>query len=372
MNRLLAFLPKQAQLFVILVLLMVLTQFLGQAGTVLVGPAMEGQGVDPTVAGIAEFLLALACAGLAFGIGCRCPRPSRGMAALKAGFAVIAVVASNTALNSLGAAFQALVGPSRVAWGLALLVLIGVWAWAALDRLPAVQKWFHAQVDRKPGDARHVPQGHVVLVMLVSHIDEESLDLAADERSVTVRRIDPSTRAVTDSRRLGCEALAADIEALAGTKWSWQQLMRGIAPFTRRSRPGDRLTILLVGSSGAGGSYPQLEKCRQFLRRYPELSDVDAVAIERSMDWLGKVDGQGVDFEDFNAVKSHVFAVVVRACAEVGDNRVFVDVTGGQTPTSIAAAVATTGETGFCQYVQTNDPCGVVRYDLHPPEMPSI
>ena len=87
---------------------------------------------------------------------------------------------------------------------------------------------------------------------------------------------------------------------------------------------------------------------------------------------LDDVREEGINFEDFNEVKTHLFLVVLDAASKVGDDRVFVDVTGGQKTTSIAAAVATTGETGFCQYVQTNWPHDLLFYDLHPPELPAV
>lgn len=379
MNRLLAIVPKQLQFALILALVVVLTQLLGQAGTTLVDWALKEVRHASFVKRIAEFLVAAACVAAAYLIGLAWPRPSRRVAWIRALVAAVAVVSLNTFLNTVGTIVGDLVGESVLWWGLLLVLLVGGWAWATLVCLPHVQKWFQAQVDRCPEEEVNYGSGHVVLVMLVSRIDEDSLDLASG---------------IVHGRRLAFETLHADISSLEANrqlggagraKWAWQQLMRGIERAVKRTSAGDRTTIVLVGSSGEGGSYRQLETCRNFLNRYPELKDVHRAEVIASPAYLAKTasrlglrpepaaiaDG-GIDFEDFNAVRQHVFWIAHVAACEVGGNRVFVDVTGGQKTTSIAAAVATTGETGFCQYVQTNPPNKVVSYDLHPPELPAI
>lgn len=362
--------PKQAQFALILMLVVVLTQLLGQAGTALVDWAWkEGHRVS-VIDGVVEFLVAAACVATAFGIGHAWPRPSRRVAWLRALVAAAAVISSNTFLNTAGNLVGQLVGESALGWLLVLIMLAGVWGWAALVCMPRVQKWFQAQVDRCPTDDAVYPPGHVVLVMLVSAIDDDSIHVASG---------------VVCERRLAFESLENDILVLEDVGWRWQQLMRGIKPAVTRGGAGDRTTIVLVGSVGDEGSFRQLETCATFLRRYRELRDERRVSIQSSVQFLREkaveaglrpkaddFEDGGIDFEKFNSVRQHVFHVVHVAADTVGDDHVFVDVTGGQKTASIAAAVATTGTTGFCQYVQTNRPHHVKFYDLHPPEVPTI
>jgi len=370
LHRLRGMLPKKLLFALILALVVVLTQLLGQAGTALVDWTWKKGHRVSAVDGMLEFLVAALCVATVFWIGHARPRPSRGMAGIRAVVAAGAVVASNTFLNTVGSLVGECVGDSAHWWTFLLVLLVWAWGWVALVCLPRVEKWFQAQVDRCPEEEARYGPGHIVLVMLVSTIADDSIDVA--------------TGRVCD-RHLAFESLDADVERLEKTRWPWQQLMRGISPVVKRAAVGDRTTIVLIGSSGDQGSFRKLGTCIELLTRYPALQDEARARVRSSAAYLeetaphvglqltsGDIADHGVDFEDFNAVRQHVLMVAHVAACEVGGDRVVVDVTGGQKTTSIAAAVATTGETGFCQYVQTNPPNKVVWYDLHPPELPVI
>lgn len=370
MNRVAALLPKQVQFALILMLIVVLTQLLGQVGTTLIDWAWRGVRHASVIDGVLEFVVAAACVAAVFWIGHAWPRPSSRVAWIRAGVAAVAVVSSNTFLNTAGTIVSDFVGDSMLWWLLLLVLLLGAWAWAALVCMPRIQKWFHAQVDRCLNEEAEYGPGHVVLVLLVSPISDDSLDVESG---------------MACQCRLSHASLTADIATLGESAWPWQQLMRGIRLASARDRAGDRTTIVLIGSAGERGSFRQLETCSAFLKHYPELRDARRAAVFSSVRYLKEtaprvgvrlepadIQEGGIDFENFNAVRRHVLLVVHVAASEVGEDRVFVDVTGGQKTASIAAAVATTGETGFCQYVQTNPPHDVRFYDLHPPEMPTI
>jgi hypothetical protein len=370
MNRVLALLPKQVQFALILMLIVVLTQLLGQAGTTLVDWAWKGGREVSVIDGVVEFLVAAVCVGVTYWMGQAWSRPPGWVAGIRAGVAAVAVVSSNTFLNTAGAIVGGLVGESVFRWLLLLVLLMALWGWAALVCMPRIQKWFQAQVDRGITEEANYGPGHVVLVLFVSAISDESLD------------VDSGTAC---GQHLSFVSLEADIKALKDSGWRWQHLMRGVQRALQRNQPDDRTTIVLVGSAGADGSFRQLERCIAFLKRYPELADADRADAVTSSAYLRQQAPQaglpvipvdiaegGIDFENFNVVRRHVLLVVHVAAHEVGASRVYVDVTGGQKTTSIAAAVATTGEIGFCQYVQTRWPHKVRIYDLHPPELPAI
>jgi len=78
----------------------------------------------------------------------------------------------------------------------------------------------------------------------------------------------------------------------------------------------------------------------------------------------------GWDFEDYDRLSSGL-NYVLRALREqnnhqkkVRDKDIMIDITGGQKPTSVAAAAITFNRKVKMQYVQTNKPWNVVSYDV--------
>jgi hypothetical protein len=77
-----------------------------------------------------------------------------------------------------------------------------------------------------------------------------------------------------------------------------------------------------------------------------------------------------LDYEDYNSVMDSIRDRLKQECESKPDINIFVDITGGQKITSVAAAAATIGTIGQFQYVQTNDPYEVLVSDLHPQVIP--
>ncbi len=125
---------------------------------------------------------------------------------------------------------------------------------------------------------------------------------------------------------------------LSKRKWSWQQLLRGIASHVKSLEQ-----IYLIGSSGHNGSYKDLRDCKALLAKYCN----PGTKIEEF--------GEAIDFEDVDAVYSNLERAI-REAKKKGFALVdvVIDATGGQKTTSIAAAMATLRypEIEF-QYVQT-------------------
>lgn len=381
MTWLLKKLPKRLNFAALMVIVVLLTQLLGQAGTELSRMFWPPDDKGVVMRLLMEFLAAATFVAAAFWIRQAWPRSPNSLAWFRALVMVFAIIASNSFFTSASATVKSIAGHSTL-WWLLLLVVFGVsWTGLAVHQLPAVQKWFHSPEDRNPKKSNGHPSGHIIVVMLVSAIDNDSLTFHDGEAGAMVTGVDSRSRERV-TRAIAFQSLNADITNLAHTHWSWQQMLRGIEPVVARPAPADRTTIVLVGSSGPTGSFIQLDKCIRFLRNYPELNGVmiekspesarQAAEREGGKKLLDDVREEGINFEDFNEVKRHLFLVVLDAASKVGDERVFVDVTGGQKTTSIAAAVATTGEAGFCQYVQTKSPYELLFYDLHPPELPAV
>lgn len=133
---------------------------------------------------------------------------------------------------------------------------------------------------------------------------------------------------VTDAEK-GAVPLSGSLEADTGTnsnlpRWSWQQTLRG----ARANRPALR-RILLAGSRDASGQPAQIALCRRFLESY--FPAVEITATERT-----------AAFEDIEEVMD-MLRHAIRQLNDEGyaDKDIIIDCTGGQKPTSIAAALVT-------------------------------
>lgn len=189
------------------------------------------------------------------------------------------------------------------------------------------------------------------LILLVSLVSRDTLEFP-DTGPFAIVRTGPPGRPPVEYELSGAD-LAADIAALDKSKWPWQQLMRAIRPHPNIQK------IILIGSAtglqkGTPGSFTLLDHCKSLLSRYVPLDREIVVAHP-----------EAVPFEDFNAIKETLRALVVEEARVHGDGRVAIDVTGGQATTSIAAAAATIGTEAIFQYVQTNVPYEVLYYDVH-------
>lgn len=431
MNRFFRSAWRALKLFLLLLVIAVLVQLLGQAGTELVKTRWSGAGTAAFDALAWELGAAATCVLTVFLLGHLYPRPSRLVASAKAFVTVAGVVATNTLLDTLQEFASTSLGETASwrgtnGWLLLFTACALAWAQFAMKLLPGIQRWYQLPVDRGESEAAY-GEGPVVIVMLVSPLPAHSLRDDESGSGVIVTMTGRRTGATVE-RRLACQSVDIDTAALDNdekAQWPWQQILRGVSRAIRRDGPRDRTTIVLVGSSGQHGSFGHLPLCIAFLRRYPPMMDERRVTIVTSSDFLNarathhpegsdvlfwsrfvavsrlvaerisrvlrpltvlarrqhetvatntsspeseECGENGIDFESFNDVRNHVFLVVQAASRRVGDDRVFVDVTGGQKTASIAAAVATTGETGRCQYVQTNWPNKVLFYDLHPLE----
>jgi hypothetical protein len=286
------------------------------------------------------------------------PRPGMTRQCLIGASAFTALILSN-AVPDWG--FRALgLGDCPAPYRLVIFLLFaivwgGLWCWM----LPVVQGWFQTPVDLATKGIDTLPEGPVTLIALVSRIEPKQFPLSDGQSAVTLTRGDGAN---AKAYPLAFTSLAQDIEALQGSKWPWQQLLRAVSRYA--PRPG--LRILLVGSRTTGdddrGSHEQLATlCKPFLDRYPELRGAAVDVLPQTL-----------DFEDFNEVKEAIRHCIREQCGRVAEGNVFVDITGGQKVASAAAAAATIGTMGQFQYVRTNDTTGsVVVSDLHPPVVPT-
>jgi hypothetical protein len=341
-----------------MLLLLIVTQVIGQEATAGLETILGRVGMwSPGVAAAVCGLLLVAVVWSGYLVTQAFPRPGRGAEVVVGMLAFFAVVLSNAVP---GWGFKALgieswsMGRRAAVFAALAAVWAGLWHWV----LPRVQQWFQTPIDLAAQKRPDPPAGPVTLIAIVSRIRPDEFSLAPDRTTATLTR-GQGDRAKTYP--LTFASLAHDIEALQGSEWSWQQLLRAV----HRYAPRSGLKIVLVGSKTTGGndrgSHEQLAAlCKPFLERYPELRGTTVEVLP-----------QALDFEEFNAVKDAIRACIRDECRRVEETNVFVDITGGQKVASAAAAAATIGTSGHFQYVRTNDPYDVVVSDLHPQAVPS-
>jgi len=181
-------------------------------------------------------------------------------------------------------------------------------------------------------------------------------------------------------------SLERDLEAMAkGHRLSWEQSLRmiqhhsqGVATPANKARSLKR--VYIVGSPGQGGSAILIPSFATLVRQYygdtiqlfAVLSKDKVSADIRPLSPVGDGIGcqevtaeEGVDFESYD----HVYRAIATADRDRkkhGLKTMAIDITGGQKPTTVAAAIYTVSQTLEAQYVQTGDAKHVVSYDLHP------
>lgn len=224
----------------------------------------------------------------------------------------------------------------RVAGAVALAVIALVGLWSAARHLLIVHRL-------QPGSS---VKPHRVLIAAVSTLNSP---LVAGEPAIAVAKHHASVRL--------SGALHTDIDAIStahrenrweGYRWNGQQLLRAISPHLPTLQQ-----VILLGSSGRGGSQDQLDDYQRLLRLYLPQIDID----------IGRA---SVDFEDINAM-THAFAECIDAACLKGyaERDIMIDVTGGQKTASIAAALSTLSRPGLeFQYVQTSDNFDVRSFNV--------
>ena len=252
----------------------------------------------------------------------------------------------------------------RSLWHWKLLWFAGaclMWLFLYYRIAPQVRSFFDTPKDFMDASDPDPPMGDVTLVMHISPHNDLCYD--AEQGVVTDKK---SGRQFN----LGFRSIPEDIAILdgeylepvpggdKGSRWPWQQLLRGIDRYVNlpQKRSG-KLRILLIGSKDGAraGTFHLLDECIRFLKHYPELQDAEIVAHCSAL-----------DFEDYNEMKEAIRDLLDRETATVDEKSVFVDITGGPKTASIAAASATMGAKGMFQYIQTSAPHDRIVFDIHP------
>ena len=161
-----------------------------------------------------------------------------------------------------------------------------------------------------------------------------------------------------------------------GQRWAWEMPLRGIRHHVGRLR----MVLFIVSSISAA----QVHWIRNFLGKYPQLKDVKFKVLVRREHGMPQMadcpNGKPLDttvgwnFEDFNQLTTAVSGAL-GALGKSGipdgnppgglaDNKIMIDFTGGQKVTSVVAAAVTFNRPVRAQYVSTNEPWGVLGYDL--------
>lgn len=138
--------------------------------------------------------------------------------------------------------------------------------------------------------------------------------------------------------------------------FSWEMILRGIDPHLHS---GALKRVYLIGSSAGDdqvkdpGTFRDLENCAAFLNPY--LPKVEIIKWQ--------------DHGDFEMVEDmasllHKLIDHEKKLHSTAEHEICIDFTGGQKPSSAAAAFVTLNRRITVQYVQTNAPKEAHRYDL--------
>jgi len=291
------------------------------------------------------------------------PRPDKRRRRQLVLLALLAVILSNLfpdlILKSLGVEREYDLARWLILAGIAIL-----WIGLYEHVFPAIQEHYQTPINLATTTNPPVPTGAITLIALVSSIETAEIQMHSTGPWTLSR---PNGKTYS----LNFQSISVDAkEALDGSGWKWQQLLRSVSPHLT-SNMVKSLKIILVGSKDGPpvaasktvtqGSHDQLQShCKPLLERY-EKSDLPlTVAIHPDP----------LDFEDYNSVMESIRNLLRRECEGNTDTNVFVDITGGQKIASVAAAAATIGTIGQFQYVQTNHPNDVLVSDLHPQVIP--
>lgn len=164
---------------------------------------------------------------------------------------------------------------------------------------------------------------------------------------------------ITVGDKLIPTTLERDIAQLEGTGWPWQQMLRGLLPHGK----DDTLKhIYLIGSSDTKtrqGSFSSLYLAKNLIQHYFPTAKVESHP-------------SAVHFENFDALADTLSVALKKLKKHFREKEITVDVTGGQKTTSIAGAVVTFKSGVTFQYVQTDEPYEVIKYDVVIESPPSL
>lgn len=239
------------------------------------------------------------------------------------------------------------------------------------------------------------PRPRPCLVLFLSAIGRATAVATLDAVLPQVRDADggPATPLLGERGDLG-----NDIEALRRAKddpkpgkrrtfWSWEMPLRAIRHNLGLPHRPILNQVILIGSdreerphAGPGGgerfgSVFQAGAFEQLLRRYGELEHVQVQLLVRATGLRehqlirpSAFDGslhRGFDFESFDQLADALLDLLdILAREGVPEHHLVIDLTGGQKPTSVAAAAVTLNRAVETQYVRTNPDYEVIGYDI--------
>ena len=290
------------------------------------------------------------------------PRPDQRRRRQLVLLALLAVILSNLfpdlILKSLGVGREYDLARWLILAGIAIL-----WIGLYEHVFPTIQEHYQTPINLATTTNPPLPSGAVTLIALVSSIETFEIKMHSTG-PWTLSRPNGQTYS------LKFQSISDDAKALDGSGWKWQQLLRSVARYLESDKVAN-LKIVLVGSKDGPpvaastivtqGSFDQLDThCKPLIERYKTLGSRLTVEIHP----------EPLDYEDYNSVMDSIRDRLKQECESKPDINIFVDITGGQKITSVAAAAATIGTIGQFQYVQTNDPYKVLVSDLHPQVIP--
>lgn len=132
--------------------------------------------------------------------------------------------------------------------------------------------------------------------------------------------------------------LDADVKALQGTNWAWQQMLRGLQPHRRTLR-----FVYLIGSAD---THPYLPRAAALLRAYLPTLPSERIRCHPHPTPFDEVESMMGEYRE---------AIAFLKRQGVRESQITIDVTGGLKPTSVAGAMMTVSTGVVFQYVHTEE-----------------
>ena len=228
---------------------------------------------------------------------------------------------------------------------LMLILSVLIWLGQHAFRSLRVRYWI---------DSSEMPKPYLVVFISRQHLIKDLSEIPENG---------PMTIPGAKLERKDLLADAKIIDETQNPQWSWEMVLRAIAPHLSLLR-----RIYLVGSKDFQGkkelelgTFAQKEMLHRFLTPYLVAAGKAATpsgAATMIVPWK-----KPVDFESFGDVHETLESIRDELAEELSeDGELCVDITGGMKPTSAAAGLFTVNKDVVIQYVQTN---GEKRPQMH-------
>ena len=232
---------------------------------------------------------------------------------------------------------------------------------------------------------RDSPFPHAIVIVPVSQLRQIAFEgtssawgVVRDGAGLWLERRDASTDRIKLTGSIADDV--ATVAGKTGSEFNWMPILAGLSVHVNEALgkpPVVHLIGSMKGSSGphpqtgvARGSFNELARCKEMIENYYPGLKAKPDGVATSDGTYIHMDRHPVDFEDVNELAQRFQRAMQRYLGHKIDGKriregdIIIDCTGGQKPTSIAAAIVTTRSEATFQYVSTSNLGEVTEYDM--------